>query len=390
MVRARGDSLIICRPTLRRHSDSLSSVQSEDSFADDGGSHPTSTSQFGWSESWRAFSSSRLMTLSMLLLFAMPLLYDTRLIGKAGPPTIGATAGVIKTSPAQRRASDDGKLVLPRADTDTDVCKRWSQQSAVVNGTIYLYGGRATTDASETSDQWNNDFLTVDVTKSWDISAPLMKGLPQPSGPPPVSNGYLWNSYDSLYLYGGQFSDTPKTTPKAYSLWEYNIASASWIEHQKPVSSKGKNSDEGDQPVLGSSEGAGVSVPQLGRGYYFGGHLDEYTTPGWSNQIFRVYLKSLLEYTFPGYTNDDVETLSGGNTAGKDGSWRNITEGGIQDTARFPSRADGVLLYVPGYGANGILVAIGGGNNISFVSASPPASCLANAFILPDGANEHH
>ena len=91
---------------------------------------------------------------------------------------------------------------------------------------------------------------------------------------------------------------------------------------------------------------------------------------GWSLQIFRTYLKSLLEFTFPGYSNDGVQSLGGGKTAGSGGVWRNITQGGIQDTALFPNRADGVLVYVPGYGVDGILVSMAGGTNVSFVSAN--------------------
>jgi hypothetical protein len=55
----------------------------------------------------------------------------------------------------------------------------------------------------------------------------------------------------------------------------------------------------------------------------------------------RVYLQSLLEYTFPGYSNDQVTTLSDGRTASDDGGYRNVTEGGIQDRSGFTKRADG-------------------------------------------------
>lgn len=369
MVEASNEDLVnASRPAPRPHANSFDSVQSDDSSYDDQRSQPNDRSQNGWSESWRAFSSSRLMMLSLILLITMPLLYDTPLLGKAGPSVIGAKAGAIQRSKVQKKALVDGKLIVPRANTDTNVCNRWSQQSALVNGTIYLYGGRATTDASQSTNEWNNDFLTIDVTKSWDISSPVIAGLPQPSGPPPVANGYLWNSYDSLFLYGGEYQDQPVTTPAAYSLWEYSISGGSWTEHQNPQSSNGNNSDGGNQPVLGSAEGAGISVPELGRAWYFGGHQDAFTTPGWSVEVYRLYLKSLLEFTFPGFTNNGVQSLAGGKTAGTDGVWRNITEGGIQDTATFPSRADGVLVYVPGYGVNGIIVSMAGGNNISFVS----------------------
>jgi hypothetical protein len=52
-------------------------------------------------------------------------------------------------------------------------------------------------------------------------------------------------------------------------------------------------------------------------------------------------LQSLLEFTFPGYSNDQVNTLSDGKTASDTGSYRNITEGGIQDKSGFTKRADG-------------------------------------------------
>jgi hypothetical protein len=45
--------------------------------------------------------------------------------------------------------------LLERADSSTDVCKRWSGQSAVVNGTLYMYGFRTTTDAQQKTDTWS-------------------------------------------------------------------------------------------------------------------------------------------------------------------------------------------------------------------------------------------
>src|SRR6202007_986502 len=125
----------------------------------------------------------------------------------------------------------------------TDVCKRWSQQSALVNGTLYLYGGQSSTTSDQTSNTWNNNFLALDLTRTWQISSPSLTGLPQPSGPPPVANGYLWNSFDALYLYGGEFADNPVTSPVAFSLWEYNIQSSSWNSYDNPVTTAGQNSE---------------------------------------------------------------------------------------------------------------------------------------------------
>jgi len=42
-----------------------------------------------------------------------------------------------------------------RANSPTDICKRWAMQSAVVNGTFYIYGGEATTSSSQTDNTWS-------------------------------------------------------------------------------------------------------------------------------------------------------------------------------------------------------------------------------------------
>ncbi|EAQ87800.1 hypothetical protein CHGG_04419 [Chaetomium globosum CBS 148.51] len=213
----------------------------------------------------------------------------------------------------------------------------------------------------------DNNFLALDLTKSWDTSSPALRSLPQPSGPPAVSLGYLWNDYNNLYLYGGQFADNPFVEPAPISTWKYSVSGKAWTEYPSPRTSAGKNADPGDRPVQRAAEGAGISVPELGLSWYFGGHLDLSTTPGWSNQIARVYLKSLLEFTHPGYTNDAVYSLADGTGAGEGGAYRNITEGGLQVKDRFPERADGVLVFVPGWGEKGVLIGLAGGSNDTFV-----------------------
>lgn len=209
----------------------------------------------------------------------------------------------------------------------------------------------------------------------WQIATPRLTGLAQPSGPPNVSLGALWNSYDSLFLYGGQFSDAPPVEPTEFSLWEYAISQSAWEEHSMPVTSAGVSAPSNGEMVQRAAEGAAVSVPSQGRAFYFGGHLDGYTTRGWSQSVARVYLQSLLEYTFPGYPNAQVDTLHS-NDAPAGGTYRNITEGGLQAEAGFTTRADGLLIYVPGFGDDGVLLALAGGTNESYVSifAYPQAS----------------
>jgi len=60
-----------------------------------------------------------------------------------------------QAGPVSPRVRTTETLPAKRQTVSTDVCKRWSGQSAVVNGTVYYYGGRATTSADQTSDEWS-------------------------------------------------------------------------------------------------------------------------------------------------------------------------------------------------------------------------------------------
>ncbi|KAF3940547.1 hypothetical protein ABW19_dt0207964 [Dactylella cylindrospora] len=218
----------------------------------------------------------------------------------------------------------------------TDVCLRWAHQAAVVGNTLYIYGGRSRGSSLQQDNTWNNDLLKIDLSKDFDIASAPLEGLPKPDGPPAVALGYLWNDFSDLYLYGGQYSDTPPAEPDEFQLWKYSISDGEWSVPDTTI-------EGGDGKIERSAEGAGVSVPNKRVGYYFGGHLDGYTTKGWSQSIPRLYLTSMVEY--------DMDS----------GTWRNHTEEG----ASFPERADGVLTYIP-WGEEGILLALGGGNNITF------------------------
>ncbi|KAL2130363.1 hypothetical protein VTI74DRAFT_6567 [Chaetomium olivicolor] len=291
---------------------------------------------------------------SIALLIAVLLPGFSYYQGGGEPAPTVADAGVIHTKPT-------GPVLETRAGSPTNVCKRWAHQTAQLDGTLYIYGGQAKASENQTTDTWNNNFLTLDLTTSWDTKSPALRALPQPSGPPAVAMGCLWNDYNNLYLYGGQFADNPFVEPAPVSMWKYSVASQTWTEYPSPKTSAGNNSEPGDHPVQRAAEGAGISVPELGLSWYFGGHLDQSTTPGWSNRIARVYLKSLLEFTHPSYTNDGIFSLADGTGAAEGGAYRNITEGGLQVTDAFPERADGVLVFVPGWGEKGVLIGLGGG-----------------------------
>jgi hypothetical protein len=134
---------------------------------------------------------------------------------------------------------------------------------------------------------------------------------------------YLWHNSNQLFLYGGLFSDIDrKTPPTDLQLWQYDISSRKWSTVDTSVSSS-----SGSQDIQRAAEGAGVSIPGQSLGFYFGGHLDGYTTHGWSQSVPRVYLKSMLKY--------DMNKKQ----------FNNITKAGLEN-AGVPERADGVLVFV--------------------------------------------
>lgn len=107
---------------------------------------------------------------------------------------------------------------------------------------------------------------------------------------------------------------------------------------------------EGSSAVIPPEQGTS-SQPVF---HYFGGHLDSFTVPGWSNQVERVYLNSMIEYD--GASSTWTNRTTYGNSA-------SVSANSTVESAPL-LRADATLTYVPGLGTNGkgILVSIGGGN----------------------------
>lgn len=96
---------------------------------------------------------SRLSFLAVVFAIMIPVLHMSPLLN-AGPAILGAEAGPIAPNSLRNRNIDSTRL-LSRQTNAADVCLRWSQQSAVVNGTLYLYGGRTKSDSNQASDTWS-------------------------------------------------------------------------------------------------------------------------------------------------------------------------------------------------------------------------------------------
>jgi hypothetical protein len=75
-------------------------------------------------------------------------------------PTESNAAPIIGVD--SRAVPHERKIVLEtRADSPTDVCTRWSHQSAVINGTLYVYGGQATTEPGQTQNKWSKSVTPI-------------------------------------------------------------------------------------------------------------------------------------------------------------------------------------------------------------------------------------
>ena len=107
---------------------------------------------------WHHYGSSaavlsRLSFVAVVLAIMIPVLHMSPLL-YAGTTSIGAEAGPITPNPARYHDREPTQL-SPRQDNPADACLRWSHQSAVVNGTLYLYGGRAKRDSNQDSNTWS-------------------------------------------------------------------------------------------------------------------------------------------------------------------------------------------------------------------------------------------
>lgn len=94
----------------------------------------------------------RLLFLAFVVALILPSLGHSPFL-KAGITPIGAKAGPVHVKQPKERRSIPPPV--KRQNDPTNICKRWSGQSALVNGTLYYYGGRLTTSATQTSNEWS-------------------------------------------------------------------------------------------------------------------------------------------------------------------------------------------------------------------------------------------
>lgn len=88
----------------------------------------------------------------LLLLAIVALAFPTFLGTKSSSNMVPVMA---EASPVVHDSEVVAEAVAKRQTAGTDVCKRWAGQSALVNGTLYYYGGRATTSSDQTTNEWS-------------------------------------------------------------------------------------------------------------------------------------------------------------------------------------------------------------------------------------------
>jgi hypothetical protein len=139
---------------------------------------------------------------------------------------------------------------------------------------------------------------------------------------PSVSGGILWadDVNQVFYLYGGEYP----LVPDQFALWAYDVPLNRWNLTAQPGSSP---------EVERVAWGGGTTVDGRAEGYYYGGYLNNNTTPGWNAP--QMATSSLIKY--------DMIANSWTNNTGPDAI----------------GRAEGVMVTIPA-SRQGLLVYFGG------------------------------
>ena len=189
-------------------------------------------------------------------------------------------------------------------------------------GEITLLGGNKSLDRITTT---QNKTLTIDLSKSWNTSEVQYGSVDKDHSVPVLNYGALWTSPDniSIHSFGGVRSSYPYS-PRIgdIELWKYS-ATKGW---------SGMTSQSTASPSLTNSRpAAAASTYGNGIGYMLGGFRGNDGAPWWP-------LPGMLTY-------DMTEN-----------TWTNESTASIMPY----SAIGGSLNFVPSFGAEGVLIAMGG------------------------------
>ncbi|KAK4163993.1 hypothetical protein QBC43DRAFT_300683 [Cladorrhinum sp. PSN259] len=220
-------------------------------------------------------------------------------------------------------------LSVAQYDPIKDFCRRFGHQSAVVDNRLYIDGGLVNWKPfSASSQNYSNPFLTFSDLSNITKGMPtLYANLSKNATVPSVNGGILWEDSVNkrLYLYGGE---SYLNAPTSFLLWAYDILKNQWDSFGPPT---------GTAAIIPTSYGAGVSVPDRGEAYYYGGLFNNQSVPGWAGP--------------PQASNRLIKYDMDAN------AWSNLT--GPDDV----KRAEGEMVYLP-IGDAGMLVYFGGSRDV--------------------------
>lgn len=215
--------------------------------------------------------------------------------------------------------------VQQQPDPLQDFCRRFSQQTCVIDRKLYIDGGFVNYNPLDenTSNYTNTRLLYADLDIINDGMPVEYNNLTKPTNAPDVSGGILWpDTVNKLfYLYGGEFADSPAD----FSMWMYDALYDTWNQ---------TSADSTQSNIQRAAWGGGVALEDRAIGYYYGGWLSNASVPDWGSQP-PVALSTFLQY--------DILDNKWTNSSGPDSV----------------GRAEGVMVYIPA-SDRGMLVYFGG------------------------------
>ncbi|OAG07150.1 uncharacterized protein CC84DRAFT_1204726 [Paraphaeosphaeria sporulosa] len=178
---------------------------------------------------------------------------------------------------------------LQAKDPISDFCRRWGHQTAHVDNKLYIDGGQVVWNPISTN--------PLNYTNTWLLYSDLnstTQGFGQPyqyanltknSTVPSVSGGVLWadDVNKCFYQFGGEY----QSNPSDFSFWTYDTRLNLWNETDY------KSNVQSLQRV---AHGAGTQAQDFGFGYYFGGYMNNLTSPNWKGG--QIATSNLISYDF--------------------------------------------------------------------------------------------
>ncbi|CZR65155.1 related to cell wall anchored protein [Phialocephala subalpina] len=245
-------------------------------------------------------------------------------------------------------------VVRAQYDPLVNFCRRLDHQSIVLNGTLYIDGGREVfttydqngTEITNHTLGNNQNLITINMSTSWDWKAdfpqkeiPKLQDSTGSLSVPDMSRGALYpdpSNPNKFWLFGGSTAMDNMTfvgwqwpQPGADSLWSYDSSNNTWTAYN--MSKYG---------ISKPASGPTTSIPEKGLAFWFNGMQDNGSSA--ETTVLQGSARFLSGMVVLDLNNQSARNLS--TTA-----------------VSLQARVRGQMVHVPLPGSDGILVLIGGG-----------------------------